>query len=128
MLPGEDERFMRSLAEAAKAVMSTFEPKKIIFINFLTEIQPECDCMPCADVPVIQDIGILISEDIVSVEQASMDMLAAAEPLPQSIASEREIRSGDDIFMKLHHKPYILQVEEAEKLGLGSRKYELAII
>lgn len=128
MLPGEDERFMRSLAEAAKAVISTFEPKKIIFINFLTEIQPECDCMPCADVPVIQDIGILISEDIVSVEQASMDMLAAAEPLPQSIASEKKINKGDDILMKLHHKPYILQVGEAERLGLGSRKYELVII
>ena len=57
-----------------------------------------------------------------------MDMLAAAEPLPQSLASEKEIRSGDDILMKLHHKPYLLQVEEAEKLGLGSRKYELVRI
>ena len=128
MLPGEDERFMRSLAEAAKAVMSTFEPKKIIYINFLTEIQPECDCMPCADVPVIQDIGILISEDIVSVEKASMDMLAEAEPLPQSVASEKDIRKGEDIIAKLHHKPYILQVDEAEKLGLGSATYELVRI
>jgi uncharacterized Fe-S center protein len=125
MLPGEDERFMRSLAEAAKAVMSTFEPKKIVFINFLTEIQPECDCMPAADVPIIQDLGILISEDIVAIEQASMDMLAAAEPLPQSLASDKEVRKGDDILMKLHHKPYLLQVEEAEKLGIGTRKYEL---
>ena len=110
MLPGEDKRFMRSLAEAAKAVLSTFEPKKIIFINFLTEIQPECDCMPCADVPVIQDIGILVSEDIVAVEQAGMDMLAASGPLPQSLASDKEVQSGEDIFMKLHHKPYLLQV------------------
>jgi uncharacterized Fe-S center protein len=128
MLPGEDRRFMHSLAEAAHAVMSTFEPKKIIFINFLTEIQPECDCMPAADVPVIQDIGILISEDIVSVEQASIDMLAAAEPLPQSLASDKEIGRGDDILTKLHHKPYLLQVEEAERLGIGSRKYELVRI
>lgn len=128
MLPGEDRRFMHSLAEAAKAVMSTFEPKKIIFINFLTEIQPECDCMPAADVPVIQDMGILISEDIVSVEQASIDMLTAAGPLPQSLASDKEISIGDDILMKLHHKPYLLQVEEAERLGIGSRKYELVRI
>ena len=128
MLPGEDKRFMRSLAEAAKAVMSTFEPGKILFINFLTEIQPECDCMPAADVPVIQDIGILISDDIVSVEQASIDMLAAAVPLPQSLASDKEIRIGDDILMKLHHKPYLLQVNEAERLGIGSRKYELVRI
>jgi hypothetical protein len=128
MLPGEEKRFMSSLAEAAKAVIGTFEPKKIIFINFLTEIQPECDCMPAADVPIIQDLGILISEDIVAVEQASIDMLTAQEPLPESLASDKQIRKGEDILMKLHHKPYLLQVEEAEKLGIGSRRYELVRI
>ncbi|MEW6110023.1 MAG: DUF362 domain-containing protein [Nitrospirota bacterium] len=127
-LPGDDERFMRSLAEAAKAVMSTFESKKIIFINFLTEIQPECDCMPAADVPIIQDIGILISEDIVSVEQASIDMLNESVPLPRSLAHDKKIADGDDILMKLHHKPYMIQIEEAERLGLGSRKYEITEI
>jgi uncharacterized protein len=124
-LPGEDNRFMRSLAEAAGTVMSTFEPKKIIFINFLTEIQPECDCMPAADVPVIQDIGILISDDIVSVEQASIDMLKENGPLSGSLASDKEISSGDDVLMKLHHKPYHIQIQEAERLGLGFREYEI---
>lgn len=124
-LPGDSERFIRSLAEAANAVISTFEPNKIIYINFMTEIQPECDCMPAADVPVIQDIGILISEDIVSIEQASIDMLIKSSPLPGSLAYDRDIKGGEDIIMKLHGKPYMLQIEEAERLGLGSRKYEL---
>lgn len=124
-LPGDNERFIRSLAEAADAVMSTFEPKKIIFINFMTEIQPECDCMPCADVPVIQDKGILISEDIVSIEQASIDMLLGSSPLPGSLADDRKLTKGDDILMRLYNKPYILQIEEAERLGLGSREYEI---
>ena len=70
-LPGDDERFMKALAEAANAVLSTFKPNKVIYINFLTEIQPECDCMPAADVPVIQDQGILVSDDIVAIEQAT---------------------------------------------------------
>jgi len=127
-LPADDERFMRSLAESAGAVISTFEPKKIIYINFLTEIQPECDCMPAADVPVIQDIGILVSDDMVSVEQASIDMLQEASPLPASLASDRKIPDGDDILAKLHNKKYLLQLEEAERLGLGSKKYELVEI
>jgi uncharacterized Fe-S center protein len=127
-LPGDNERFMRSLAEAAKAVMGTFEPKKIIFINFMTEIQPECDCMPAADVPIIQDLGILMSEDIVSIEQASIDMLLKSSPLPGSLAYEKKLSEGDDILFKLHNKPYILQIEEAERLGLGSRKYEITEI
>ena len=124
-LPGDDNRFLSALAEAAGAVISTFEPKKIIYINFLTEIQPECDCMPAADVPVIQDIGILISEDIVSVEKASVDMLLGAAPLPGSLAEERKIPPGEDILKGLHNKPYMIQIEEAERLDLGSAKYEI---
>jgi len=127
-LPGDSERFMRSLAEAAGAVLGTFEPKKIVFVNFLTEIQPECDCMPAADVPVIQDLGILVSDDLISVEQASIDMIRSAVPLPSSLAADRGITGGDDTLLKLHDRPYMLQIEEASRLGLGSREYELVQI
>jgi uncharacterized Fe-S center protein len=122
---GDDATFMKSLAEATKAVLNTFKSKKIIYVNFLTEIQPECDCMPAAEVPVVQDIGILISDDIVSIEQASMDMILKAKPLPDSLAEDEKIKEGEDILTRLHEKPYLIQIEEAERLGLGSRKYEL---
>lgn len=125
VLPGDDELFMRSLAEAAKAVLSTFTPKKVIYLNFLTEIQPECDCMPAAEVPVIQDIGILLSDDIVAVEQASIDLLLREKPLPSSLAEDQGIAEGDDILLGLHKKKYLLQIEEAERLGMGSRTYEM---
>ncbi len=123
-LPGDDELFMRSLSEAAAAVVGTFKPGKILYINFLTEIQPECDCMPAADVPVIQDLGILMSYDLVAVEQASIEMLLTAQPVPASLAADEKILNGD-ILDELHHKPYHLQIDEAERLGLGSRSYEL---
>ncbi len=127
-MPGDDERFMRSLAEAAKAVLSTFEDKKVLYINFLTEIQPECDCMPTADVPVIQDKGILVSDDLVAIEQASMDMLRKSELLPESAITEKDIGPDGDILTGLHKRNYIMQVEEAERLGLGVRSYELIAI
>jgi len=126
IMPGDDERFMRSLAEAAQTVTGTFDRRKIIYINFLTEIQPECDCMPAADVPIIQDLGILVSDDVVSIEQASVDLLLGANPIERSLAEEKQVQNGEDILMKLHAKPYLLQIEEAERLGLGSRKYELS--
>ena len=123
--PQDDERFMRSLAEATAAVLSTFKEKKVLYINFLTEIQPECDCMPAAEVPVLQDAGILISDDIVAIEQASIDILDRTQILGDSLAADENITEMGDIFGKLHHKPYMIQIEEAERLGLGSRKYNL---
>lgn len=124
-LPCDDEKFMRSLAESAKAVLSTFKPGKVIYINFLTEIQPECDCMPGADVPVIQDQGILVSDDIVAIEQASIDILLKAKALPQSASEEYSDTEGNDILFKITKKPYWIQIEEAERLQLGRRQYEL---
>lgn len=125
VLPGDDDMFMRSLSEAAGAVLGTFKPNKVVYVNFLTDIQPECDCMPAAEVPVIQDIGILVSDDIVAVEQASIDLLLKEKPLPSSLAADLGIKEGEDVLLALHKKNYRLQLEEAERLGMGSRAYEL---
>ncbi len=125
VMPSDDERFLRSLAEAAKAVLSTFETGKVLYINFLTEIQPECDCMPIADVPVIQDKGILVSDDIVAIEQASIDLLKKSVPLPESAITGENVPPGGDILLSLHKKDYIIQVVEAERLGLGAAIYDL---
>ncbi|MCE5194383.1 MAG: DUF362 domain-containing protein [Nitrospiraceae bacterium] len=124
-LPEDDKRFMAALAESAKAVLSTFKPGKVLYINFLTEIQPECDCMPTADVPVMQDQGILISDDIVAIEQATIDLLLKAKPLPESAI---EGSDAADILFALSEKPYKLQIENAERLGLGSSRYELVTL
>jgi hypothetical protein len=123
-----EENFLRSLSEAAGAVLGTFQKGKVVYVNFLTEIQPECDCMRGADVPVLQDQGILVSEDLVAVEQASVDLLRRAHPLPQSAASERGIKAGDDVLLGLHERDYELQLGEASRLGLGSRDYELVAL
>lgn len=127
-LPAEDATFQKSLAEAASAVLSTFKPGKVIYINFMTEIQPECDCMPTADTPMLQDQGIMISDDIVAIEKATIDMLRKANPLPQSIADERECKPGDDVLAMANPKDYMLQVEHAKTLGLGSDEYELVVV
>ncbi len=127
-LPQDDLTFQKSLAESAAAVLSTFQPGKVVYVNFLYEIQPECDCMPVADVPVIQDQGIMVSDDIVAIEQASLDMLRTAFPLPQSAADDAGIRPGDDVMAKLNPRPMQIQIDEAERLGLGTRKFELVRI
>jgi uncharacterized protein len=128
-LPQDDETFMKSMAEAAAAVLSTFpERTKVVYVNFLLHVQPECDCMPVADVPVIQDQGILVSDDLVAIEQASVDMLRKAPPLPQSAAEGLMLAPGSDILGTLNPRPLQLQIDECERLGLGTRSYELVTV
>ncbi len=127
-LPQDDATFMKSMAESAAAVLSTFKRDKVVYVNFLFQIQPECDCMPVADVPVVQDQGILVSHDLVAIEQASVDILRKAPPLPQSAADEAKLRAGDDILGTLNPRPLQLQIDECERLGLGSKQYELVTV
>lgn len=124
-VPITHEIFMKALVEGAKAVLDTFEKGRILYINFMLEMQPECDCMPMADPPVAQDQGILISNDPVAIDAATLDILSRVTPLPDSRAAGIEMKKGWDVFSLLHKKDGKLQIKEAEQLGLGSSDYEL---
>jgi len=124
-LPMSDELFAQGLAETTKAALSTFKPGKILYVNFLTEISPECDCMPIADTPVVQDQGVLVGDDIVAIDQASLDMINKAEPLPQSKGVEQGKEKPGDIFWGINHKRSQLHIDAAFALGLGNKEYEI---
>jgi uncharacterized Fe-S center protein len=127
-VPISHEVFMKAVAEGANAVLKTFEPDRIVYINFLLEMQPECDCMPMADPPIAQDQGILISHDPVAIDTATLDILSRISPLPDSRASDLVLKEGWDLFSLLHKKDGRLQLAEAEKLGLGTSQYELEVV
>jgi len=120
----EDE-FHKALAEGAQAVLSTFEPGKVLYFNFALEVQPECDCMPMADTPLVQDQGILASRDIVAVEQATLNLINDAVPLPGSLAEDRGLKAGQRILAKALGVDGQLHVDAAEQIGIGSQEYEL---
>ncbi|MFQ6031478.1 MAG: DUF362 domain-containing protein [Candidatus Zixiibacteriota bacterium] len=124
-VPTSMENFQISLAEATKAVLSTFKSGKVFYINFLMDIQPECDCMPISDTPVVQDQGILLGDDIVAVDKASLDLIVKAQPLPYSKAEGIKVEEGSDVLSMIHRKDAKVQIEAAEKMGLGKMAYEL---
>ena len=124
-VPISMENFQISLAEAAKAVLSTFKPGKVFYINFLMDIQPECDCMAMSDTPVVQDQGILLGDDIVAIDKASLDLIAKAQPLPQSKAEGMKVEKGSDVLSMINRKNAKIQIESAEKIGLGRSDYQL---
>lgn len=119
--------FQKKMVEYTFAVLKG-KQGKALFLNFLTDITPACDCYGHSDTPIVQNIGILASKDPVAIEQASVDLVnrqMAAEG--SCLTTLRE--PGDDKFRGLYPQiDWGIQLEHAEKIGLGTRKYELITI
>ncbi|MCU0244906.1 MAG: DUF362 domain-containing protein [Acidobacteria bacterium] len=98
--------------EAAIVVVEHFAGKAV-FLNFLTRVTKDCDCMAKAPKPIVPDIGILASLDPVAVDQATADLLVARG------GGRDPLRAGYDI-------DWSSQLAHAERIGLGKRKYRMA--
>lgn len=122
-LPEMRDEFQMAMAEAAKAVLDTFGSGKVIYVNFIMEVIPHCDCHPHSDVPVINDQGIMMADDIVAIDQASLDMIERAGRAPDSKADGLKPEEG--LFKGLTGRDPYVHVDYAAKLGLGEREYEL---
>ena len=125
--PKDEDMFQRALAAQAKAVMGTFAPGKVVFVSFLLEMQPECDCMDICDVPMVQNAGVVIGTDPVAVDAASLDLVADAPLLPGSRADRLIAQGykGRDPFGAVHLKSSWGHVRHAAEMGLGSLEYTL---
>jgi uncharacterized protein len=98
---------------------------KILYLNIVQKVVPLCDCAPWSDVPVVPDIGFLASTDPVAIDQAAFDLIKAAPVWPGS-ALDGKAGAGDDKFVALHPESLPeLQMDYGERIGLGSREYEL---
>ncbi len=97
---------------------------KIIYVNFVMDISPECDCYGHNDLPVVQDLGILASTDPVALDLACVDLVNSMPAMPGSLIEGLE--PGQDKFRAVH--PNIAwepQLRHAVKMGLGNMEYEL---
>jgi len=113
--------FQRKMVEHALGVVEV-KRGKVFFINFLLCVTPFCDCWSKSDRPVVQDIGLLASEDPVAVDQASVDLVNSS----QGTGLLEGLGPGSDKFRALHRNvDWSVQLSYAEELGLGSRAYEL---
>jgi hypothetical protein len=98
---------------------------KVLCLNFLTQISPACDCYGYSDTPIVNDIGILCSEDPVAIDQASVDLVNGESGNPSSKLPKGWER-GEDKFRALYPEvDWSIQLKYAEEIGLGTRAYEL---
>lgn len=117
----------RKIAEYSKAVL---DGRPSFHISLVVDVSPNCDCHGENDVPILPDLGMFVSSDPVALDQACTDACLVAEPLPGG-QLYRNIHSAGFIDYHDHFKnsnpdiEWKSCLEHAEKIGLGSRKYEL---
>jgi len=120
------EIFQKKMVEYTMAVLKGKE-KRCLFLNFLANISPACDCYGHSDAPIVNDIGIMASRDPVAIDQASVDLVNSQQGTQGS--SMAKCGEGEDKFKALCPKgDWSVQLEYAQQLGLGSREYELVKI
>ena len=117
----------RKMAEYAKAVV---DGRPHFHISLVIDVSPYCDCHGENDLPILPDVGMFASFDPVALDQACVDACLKQQPIPGSLLDER-MHAEDFVD---HHDHFVNTtpesewescLEHAEKIGLGTRKYEL---
>jgi len=120
--PGSKEKLQVYLGHVASTLLAEYKGK-IAFLNFIQDIVPYCDCAAPSGNPVVQDVGIALSFDPVAVDKASLDLIDRSPLIPGSTSVK-----PPDILGKMHHTNSLVQLETAEKLGVGTLKYTLVSV
>lgn len=116
--------FLENMVEYTEGVLKGKE-NKCLFVNFITDVSPACDCYGYSDAPIVRNIGILASRDPIAIDQASVDLVDREAALPDSSLT-RNRGPGEDKFGGIY--PAVdgsIQLAYAEKLKLGSRRYRI---
>jgi Uncharacterized Fe-S center protein len=107
------KEFLEHVIEYASALTEA-RKNRIVYISVLNNLSVRCDCDSSAPPPVMPDIGILASTDIVAIEKASLDLLYKA-------AGEK----GNALTHHIEEKTGAYQIQYAQKLGMGNASYRL---
>ena len=109
----DHDSFLESMADAAGSVVDYFGGN-ILYVNVMKNMSVDCDCCAIAEDPCIADIGILVSDDPIAIDQACVDLVyACSDPGKPHLIERIESRNG------------IHTIEAAADLGYGTRDYEL---
>jgi hypothetical protein len=87
------------------------------YINVLNNISIDCDCDANPHTPEMKDIGIFASLDPVAIDQCCYDTIMNSSDLGKV-----------SLIKRMEEKHAIHIVEEASRLGIGSRDYEIISI
>ncbi|MCL6087747.1 MAG: DUF362 domain-containing protein [Actinobacteria bacterium] len=107
----EAEKLQEKMVEYVMGIRNQ-KKGKIIYINFLIDISPGCDCYSLSNAPIVDDKGILLSDDPIAIDKASVDLINKTE--------------GKDKFKEIYKSlEWSWQLDYGEQMGIGNKEYRI---
>jgi len=125
-----NQELNKKMAEYALAVV---KGRPQFHVSLVMDVSPYCDCHSENDIPIIPDVGMFASLDPVAIDQACADMCNQMPPQPGSILDENRRSPGfqdhrDHFINTTPKSEWETCLAHAEKIGLGTREYELVTV
>ncbi len=129
ILPASDEScdiLNRKIAEYSKAVV---DGRPCFHISLVIDVSPYCDCHAENDAAIVPDVGFFASFDPVALDVACADAVNKQPVIGNSVLGDHHhIHEGDHFHKVSPNTNWMSCVDHAEKLGLGTKEYELVVV
>jgi uncharacterized Fe-S center protein len=120
-----------AMADSASAVLNYLGKENIGFVNIGMDLSPLCDCASWSDLPIMPNLGIFASKDMVAVDTATLDMTMQLKGAPYSLSEEKAaMEPGTEKFTLVSSENNLsqwMQINVCEELGVGTKNYELIV-
>lgn len=125
----EMDAFQERMVEHAYGAVKN-KQGKVVYINFVMNVTPDCDCTPWSDQPIVPDVGILASLDPVAIDKASYDLVNQQLGHANThLTCNHEKGANKWKGMENRHEiPVEIQFAYGQQIGLGHADYELVEI
>jgi len=101
--------------------------EKIIYINFLIDISPGCDCCNFTNASIVPDLGILLSDDPIAIDKASADLINDA-PYNLSLSTMDKFKDKDKFKAIYQDIDWNWQLDYGQQMGIGNKEYKIVKI
>jgi uncharacterized Fe-S center protein len=118
--------FLVAMGDAATAYLRYKGKDKVGYLTYAVDIAPACDCVPGSDRPVIPNLGVFASRDMVAIDMAALDMSVKMPGIHGSAADDKHVmHAGDEKFTAIVGISQWITPNTCAHLGAGSKEYDL---
>ena len=118
--------FLIAMGDAASAYTEKIGSEKVGYLSYAIDIAPACDCVPGSDRPILSNLGIFASRDLVAIDVAGLDMSVSAPGIPNSAAETHNVlEPGKEKFTGIVGLSQWITANTCSFHGAGTKEYQL---